>query len=108
MLVVFRTKTKWSLKILESCERLKSNTLRINFDTIRKDKQERIYCVENTLCQELEKKLRDILAQRDLTEMNITIYRCVNCLIQFTIEQKNKRYKTEGIICRKLKSFNYI
>ncbi|KAH8255673.1 hypothetical protein KR038_008440 [Drosophila bunnanda] len=94
-----RTKTKWSLKILESCERLKSNTLRINFDTMRKDKQERIYCVENTLCQELEKKLRDILAQRDLTEMNITIYRCVNCLIQFTIEQKSKRYKTEDLRC---------
>ncbi|KAH8307860.1 hypothetical protein KR059_001139 [Drosophila kikkawai] len=94
-----RTKTKWSLKILESCERLKANTLRINFDTMRKDKQERIYCVENTLCQELEKKLRDILAQRDLTEMNITIYRCVNCLIQFTIEQKNKRYKTEELRC---------
>ncbi|KAH8249477.1 hypothetical protein KR032_009916 [Drosophila birchii] len=94
-----RTKTKWSLKILESCERVKSNTLRINFDTMRKDKQERIYCVENTLCQELEKKLRDILAQRDLTEMNITIYRCVNCLIQFTIEQKSKRYKMEDLRC---------
>ncbi|XP_020810533.1 uncharacterized protein LOC110185865 isoform X1 [Drosophila serrata] len=94
-----RTKTKWSLKILESCERLKSNTLRINFDTMRKDKQERIYCVENTLCQELEKKLRDILAQRDLTDMNITIYRCVNCLIQFTIEQKSKRYKKDDLRC---------
>ncbi|KAH8281398.1 hypothetical protein KR054_000301 [Drosophila jambulina] len=94
-----RTITKWSLKILESCERLKSNTLRINFDTMRKDKQERIYCVENTLCQELEKKLRDILAQRDLTEMNIKIYRCVNCLIQFSIEQKSKRYKTEDLRC---------
>ncbi|XP_070070696.1 serine/threonine-protein kinase 11-interacting protein isoform X2 [Drosophila takahashii] len=94
-----RTKTKWSLKILESCERVKSNTLRIIFDTIRKDKQERIYCVENTLCQELEKKLRDILSQRDLTEMNISIYRCVNCLTQFTIEQKSKRYGTKDLRC---------
>ncbi|XP_017063010.2 serine/threonine-protein kinase 11-interacting protein isoform X2 [Drosophila eugracilis] len=87
-----RTKTKWSLKILESCERVKANTLRINFDTMRKDKQERIYCVENALCQELEKKLRDILSQRDLTEMNISIYRCVNCLTEFFIDQKSKRY----------------
>ncbi|KAH8342734.1 hypothetical protein KR084_003187 [Drosophila pseudotakahashii] len=94
-----RTTTKWSLKILESCERVKSNTLRIIFDTIRKDKQERIYCVENTLCQELEKKLRDILSQRDLTEMNISIYRCVNCLTQFTIEQKSKRYTTKDLRC---------
>ncbi|XP_017120519.1 serine/threonine-protein kinase 11-interacting protein isoform X1 [Drosophila elegans] len=94
-----RTKTKWSLKILESCERVKSNTLRINFDTMRKDKQERIYCVENSLCQALEKKLRDILSMRDLTEMNISIYRCVNCLTQFTIEQKSKRYKTKDLRC---------
>lgn len=36
---------------MESCERIKSNTLRINFDTMQKDKQERVYCVENALCQ---------------------------------------------------------
>lgn len=39
---------------MESCERIKSNTLRINFDTMQKDKQERIYCVENALCQVYE------------------------------------------------------
>lgn len=48
---IFRTKTKWSLKILESCDRIKSNTLRINFDTVKKDKQERVYTVEEDLCQ---------------------------------------------------------
>lgn len=47
----FRTKTKWSLKILESCDRTKSNTLRLNFDTVKKDKQERVYTVEEDLCQ---------------------------------------------------------
>ncbi|XP_017859865.1 PREDICTED: uncharacterized protein LOC108611635 isoform X1 [Drosophila arizonae] len=93
------TKTKWSIKVLESCERIKSNTLRINFDTMQKDKQERVYCVENALCQELEKKLRDILSQRDLTEMNITIYSCVNCGIKFTRERKNKSYKTAELRC---------
>ncbi|XP_034474830.1 serine/threonine-protein kinase 11-interacting protein isoform X2 [Drosophila innubila] len=94
-----RTKTKWSIKVLESCERIKSNTLRINFDTIQKDKQERIYCVENALCQEIEKKLRDILSQRDLTDMNITIYSCINCGIKFTRERKNKTYKTAELRC---------
>lgn len=47
----FRTITKWSLKILESCDRIKSNTIRINFDTIKADKRERIYTVEDGLCQ---------------------------------------------------------
>ncbi|XP_043947528.1 serine/threonine-protein kinase 11-interacting protein isoform X4 [Drosophila biarmipes] len=94
-----RTKTKWSLKILESCERVKSNTLRIIFNTMRKDKQERIYCVDSTLCKELEKKLRDILSQRHLIEMNISIYRCMSCVTQFTIEQKSKRYLKKDLRC---------
>ncbi|XP_065358228.1 uncharacterized protein LOC135952286 isoform X2 [Calliphora vicina] len=98
-----RTKTKWSLKILESCDRIKSNTLRINFDTVKKDKQERVYTVEEDLCQELEKKLRDILSQRDLTEMNQTIYRCVNCSCQFSQETKSKLNNSE-IRCPDCKS----
>ncbi|EDW03021.1 uncharacterized protein LOC6562802 isoform X2 [Drosophila grimshawi] len=99
-----RTKTKWSIKFLESCERIKANTLRINFDTVQKDKQERIYCVENALCQELEKTLRDILSQRDLTDMNITIYSCVNCGIKFSRERKNKNYKTAELRCPECRS----
>ncbi|KAM7353334.1 uncharacterized protein ACRADG_005432 isoform 2-T3 [Cochliomyia hominivorax] len=98
-----RTKTKWSLKILESCDRIKSNTLRINFDTVKKDKQERVYTVEEDLCQELEKKLRDILSQRCLTEMNQTIYRCVNCSCQFSQETKVKLNNSE-IRCPDCKS----
>ncbi|XP_061396733.1 dynein axonemal assembly factor 1 homolog [Musca vetustissima] len=98
-----KTKTKWSLKILESCDRLKSNTIRLNFDTVKVDKQERIYTVEEDLCQELEKKLRDILSQRDLSEMNQTIYRCVNCSCQFSQEIKNK-IKNIEIRCPDCKS----
>uniref|UniRef100_A0A1A9WES2 LIP1 domain-containing protein n=1 Tax=Glossina brevipalpis TaxID=37001 RepID=A0A1A9WES2_9MUSC len=98
-----RTKTKWSLKILESCDRLKSNTLRINFDTVKKDKQERVYTVEEDLCQELEKKLRLILSQRDLYEMNQIVYRCVNCNCQFSQEEKKSNKSTE-IHCPDCKS----
>lgn len=36
---------------MESCERIKSNTLRVNFDTMQRNKQERIFCVDSTLCQ---------------------------------------------------------
>ncbi|XP_023031714.1 serine/threonine-protein kinase 11-interacting protein isoform X2 [Drosophila willistoni] len=95
-----RTKTKWSLQILESCEHLKANTLRLNFDTVKKDKQERIYCLDNLLCQELEKKLRDILSKRDLTEMNISVYRCVICGKQYMIDQKSRRHNAEALRCR--------
>ncbi|XP_054082594.1 uncharacterized protein Stk11ip_0 isoform X4 [Zeugodacus cucurbitae] len=98
-----KTITKWSLKILESCDRIKSNTIRINFDTIKADKKERIYTVEDGLCQELERKLRDILSQRDLTEMNQTVYRCVNCTCQFAVETKYKP-QNQAIHCPDCKS----
>ncbi|XP_004533912.1 uncharacterized protein LOC101448579 isoform X1 [Ceratitis capitata] len=98
-----KTITKWSLQILESCDRIKSNTIRINFDTIRADKRERIYTVEDGLCQELERKLRDILSQRDLTEMNQTVYRCVNCTCQFAVETKYKSHH-QDIHCPDCKS----
>uniref|UniRef100_A0A1I8PNH6 Uncharacterized protein n=1 Tax=Stomoxys calcitrans TaxID=35570 RepID=A0A1I8PNH6_STOCA len=98
-----KTITKWSLKILESCDRIKSNVLRINFDTVKADKQERVYTVEEDLCQELEKKLRDILSQRDLTEMNQTIYRCVNCNMQFSQEVKTTQQHVD-IRCPDCKS----
>ncbi|CAD6996823.1 unnamed protein product [Ceratitis capitata] len=93
-----KTITKWSLQILESCDRIKSNTIRINFDTIRADKRERIYTVEDGLCQELERKLRDILSQRDLTEMNQTVYRCVNCTCQFAVETKYKSHHQSSFV----------
>lgn len=37
--------------MLESCERVKSNVLRIHFDTIKKDKKERNYVLEKSNCQ---------------------------------------------------------
>lgn len=51
LMLPFRTKNRWNLKSLESCDRIKSDVLRLNFDTIKKDKKERIYRVEEGLCQ---------------------------------------------------------
>ncbi|XP_055387160.1 serine/threonine-protein kinase 11-interacting protein isoform X2 [Condylostylus longicornis] len=100
-----RTLEKWSLKILESCDRIKSDTLRINFDTIREHKKERLYKIEESRCQELEKKLREILSKRQLSEMNQTIYNCVQCLCQFSRENSNDyKIKLKDIECPECKS----
>lgn len=48
---VFRTLTKWNMGALESCERIKTDVLRLHFDTIKRDKKERIYKVEEGLGQ---------------------------------------------------------
>lgn len=46
--------------MLESCERVKSNVLRIHFDTIKKDKKERNYELEKSLCQVMLLTFSDI------------------------------------------------
>lgn len=57
--------------------------------------------------QELEKKLRDILSERDLTDMNITIYNCINCGISFTRELK-KNYRAGGKVRIRVKLILYV
>lgn len=41
-----RTITRWNMSMLESCDRIKTDVLRLRFDTIKRDKRERIYNVE--------------------------------------------------------------
>ncbi|KAJ6649830.1 Serine/threonine-protein kinase 11-interacting protein [Pseudolycoriella hygida] len=98
-----RTKTRWTLKSLISCDRIKSDVLRLEFDTIRKDKKERIYQVEEGLCQQLEQYLRGILAKRPLSEMNQSLYTCANCRTQFSRENFYKHQNIE-ITCPECRS----
>ncbi|KAL5282214.1 STK11IP family protein [Megaselia abdita] len=96
--------SKWNLIILESCDRLRSNTLRINFDTVRKDKQERIYVFKDeSQSRELEFFLRNILSKRSLSEMNQQVYKCLNCNCQFSMETKKGRFQ-QDLTCPDCKS----
>lgn len=81
-----QTKTKWGLSTLDSCDRIKMNVIRLNFDTIRKDKKERKYEMDPKECQELERLLREILANRPLSEMCLNVYKCAKCNTQFSRE----------------------
>lgn len=92
-----RTKTRWGMKTLESCDRTKSNVIRLNFDTIRKDKKERIYRMEIECCQQLEKILRDVMANRPLSEMNQVVYKCASCNTQFSREVNPHNSKKNDI-----------
>lgn len=46
-----KTITKWNMTMLESCERIKTDVLRLRFDTIKRDKRERTYQLEKGLGQ---------------------------------------------------------
>lgn len=96
LVVYFRTKLKWSLNSLESCDILRTDVIRLRFDTIRKDKKERIYNVETGAGQKLVSYLRGILSKRTLSEMNQTIYKCANCTTQFCREN-NRLNRGKGM-----------
>lgn len=82
-----RTINKWNMTMLESCERIKSDVLRIRFDTVKRDKKERTYQFEKGHAQRLDECLRNILSKRPLSEMNQIIFRCANCATQFSRER---------------------
>lgn len=86
-----RTLTKWGIGALLSVERIRSNLIRLSFDTIRKDKRERQYRMESKCCQEVEKILRDYLSSRPLSEMNQTIFKCPKCNSQFCRENDERK-----------------
>lgn len=96
-----RTVTKWSIKLLESCERPRSDVIVITFDIMKKDKKRREYTVpDKNECQRLESMLRGIISKRPLSEMNQKLYRCAVCNLQFSREQKFHMRETTCPDCK--------
>lgn len=89
--VVGKTKTRWGIKTLEACERSTSSQITLTFDTMKRDKRERVYEMDAHDCQLLENRLRNMLSQRPLSEMNQRLYKCVVCNAKFSREVNAKR-----------------
>lgn len=101
-----RITAKWSLSSLESCIKLKSDKLQLMFDTIRRDKRERIYLLEEKEAIILYKQLTENLESRALSDMNQLVYECGKCNSQFSLEIKSKKSsKHNKIIAKKQNLF---
>uniref|UniRef100_A0A182N8Q6 LKB1 serine/threonine kinase interacting protein 1 N-terminal domain-containing protein n=1 Tax=Anopheles dirus TaxID=7168 RepID=A0A182N8Q6_9DIPT len=100
-----KTKTRWGIKTLEACERATSSRITLTFDTMKRDKRERVYEMDAHECQLLENRLRNILSQRPLSEMNQRLYKCVVCNAKFSREVNTKRMFDEcfGGYCIEIK-----
>lgn len=72
--------------MLESCERISGEVVRIRFDTVKRDKRERTYRLEKGQARKVDNSLRNILSQRPLSDLMI-IFRCANCALQFSQEK---------------------
>lgn len=80
-----RTINKWTMTMLESCEHISTDVVRIRFDTIKRDKRERVYKMEKDLGRKLDNFLRNLLSQRLSDTM--MIFSCANCNLQFSHEK---------------------
>lgn len=81
-----KTINKWTINMLESCERISGEVVRIRFDTVKRDKRERTYRLEKGQARKVDNSLRNILSQRPLSDLMI-IFRCANCALQFSQEK---------------------
>lgn len=88
-----KTINKWTMSMLESCERISGDVVRINFDTIKRDKRERVYRLEKDQGRQLDDFLRNILSQRPITDLML-IFRCANCALQFSHEKLARKSGT--------------
>lgn len=84
-----RTINKWSMNMLESCEHISTDVVRINFDTIKKDKRSRVYRLEKDHGRKLDEFLRSILSQRISDQM--IVLKCANCSLQFSQEKLQRK-----------------
>lgn len=85
-----KTINKWTMNMLESCERISADVVRINFDTIKRDKRERVYRLDKDQGRKLDDFLRNILSQRPISDLMI-IFRCANCALQFSQEKLQRK-----------------
>lgn len=80
---------RWQAEALQSCELLAADParIRVTFDTVRPDRRERTYVVEDvTDAQNLLQTLRAILDERPLQANNLSVFRCMRCSSQFSEE----------------------
>ncbi|XP_031624563.1 serine/threonine-protein kinase 11-interacting protein isoform X4 [Contarinia nasturtii] len=92
-----KTINKWKMTMLESCEHISTDVIRIRFDTIKRDKRERTYKMEKGEGKKLDDFLRNILSQRPLSDLML-IFRCANCALQFS-QEKLQRKNGKDVKC---------
>ncbi|KAJ9593403.1 hypothetical protein L9F63_015029, partial [Diploptera punctata] len=98
-----KTREKWTTSSLMSCVRTGKEhdnaIVQLTFDTIRRDRQERTYIMDENDAQRLVRMLSEVLESRSLTDMNQIVYRCMKCSTQFSQEIHPKRMENKTLTC---------
>ncbi|KDR23218.1 serine/threonine-protein kinase 11-interacting protein [Zootermopsis nevadensis] len=85
-----KTHEKWTMASLLTCTRTGGQTpaatVQLTFDTVRRNRQERVYIMDEKDAQKLVRTLGEVLDARPLTAMNQVVFRCMKCSTQFSQE----------------------
>ncbi|PSN37569.1 hypothetical protein C0J52_12646 [Blattella germanica] len=96
-----KTLEKWAVDSLLSCIKAgvenSAIVVQLTFDTIRRDRQERLYIMEEEDAQRLLRTMNEMLESRPLT-LNQIAFRCMKCSTQFS-KEKSSEYGKNSLVC---------
>ncbi|KAJ8921662.1 hypothetical protein NQ315_010571 [Exocentrus adspersus] len=100
-----KEKARWHVNTISSCVKLvdDQNIIKIEFDTLRRDRKQRIYEFESTEIQNFYSSLQEEImdAKKSVAE---TIYQCMKCSELFPEHNKNALLEEPSVTCPKCKS----
>lgn len=90
--ITSKVKSHWHIESLINCDLVddQPSYIRLEFETIRKDKKQREYVLEEEEAERLTAVLKSIIAQKPPDE-HILVYQCMKCSHQFSLDTTLKR-----------------
>lgn len=92
---------KWHLSTIQNCEIISDDLIKLEFDTLRKDRKQRIYQFENgegnNFCDIINFNKEKV---KPIQEETVT-YQCMKCMEMFTLNKNCVRNVQNSIECRK-------
>ncbi|XP_043220077.1 serine/threonine-protein kinase 11-interacting protein-like [Amphibalanus amphitrite] len=81
-----RTVAEWDLRCVEACHvtKMEPLTVQLNFDTVKKEKRERNYTMEQSEWEELSSALLPIIEARLASELAANALQCMKCAAEFS------------------------
>lgn len=85
--ITSKVKSHWHVESLINCEFVENEEsyIRLDFETIRKDKKQREYVLEKEEGERLMAALKNVIESKP-KDQNVLIYQCMKCSHQFTLD----------------------
>lgn len=98
-----KEKARWHVNTIVACEKMESNVIKVIFDTVRRDRKNRVYELEQS---ETDNFYTTISSKLDVEKVNDKqlSYQCMKCSLSFTRKIKNTLLTDDSIECPKCSS----